>query len=183
MLTEYEASQRQRQIERNIRKYKREYLALDAAGKPTDGAAAKLAKWQSLQKDFIKQTGMKRQYNRERVDGFSRGEAAKTVKNILTNSAGQRIIKVRQSDVSLQGEPNTITQTESRKGGINRNYYDNNGRQIKQISNNHHNHKPVMGYGDRGEHAHDYIYKDDKLVGRPHRELSEDERKENQDIL
>lgn len=46
MLTEYEASQKQRQIERNIRKYKREYLALDAAGKPTDGAAAKLAKWQ-----------------------------------------------------------------------------------------------------------------------------------------
>ena len=108
MLTEYEASQRQRQIERNIRKYKREYLALDAAGKPTDGAAAKLAKWQSLQKDFIKQTGMKRQYNRERVikpvdnpleSGIIKESNTKPIAN-STDSAIDRVPKIESSGYS-----------------------------------------------------------------------------------
>ena len=64
-LTEYEATQKQRAIERNIRKWKREYIGMESAGQPTDEAVAKLAKWRSIQRNFIKQTGLKRQYARE----------------------------------------------------------------------------------------------------------------------
>ena len=179
-LTEYEATQKQRQIERNIRKWKREYIGMEAAGQPTGEAASKLARWQNVQKDFIKQTGLKRQYDREKVKNDSLIKPLK----VLTNATGKPIIRVKQSDVKLDGKPNSITQTRGGKGGINRNYYDDNGKQIKQISNNHHNHKPVMGYGKNGEHAHDYIYDEKgKLLERPYRELNDEERKENEDIL
>lgn len=76
-LTEYEASQKQRAIERNIRRWKREYKAMEAAGLDTSEAAGKLKRWQDKQKDFIAQTGLKRQTEREQVEGFGRREAAK----------------------------------------------------------------------------------------------------------
>lgn len=66
-LTEYEATQIQRYHERQIRKYKRQIAGLKAAGQPTEDAAAKLRSWQVKQTDFLKQTGLKRQYERERV--------------------------------------------------------------------------------------------------------------------
>ena len=70
------------------------------------------------------------------------------------------------------------------KGGIDRNYYGADGRQIKQISNNDHGHKAESDFGLHGEHAHDYIYgADGKLIGRPVRELTNQEREENGDII
>ena len=44
-LTEYEASQRQRYIERQIRRWKREQQAMKAAGQPQEEARAKLKEW------------------------------------------------------------------------------------------------------------------------------------------
>lgn len=78
-LTEYEASQQQRVIERNIRRWKREYKGMEAAGLDTSEAAAKLTRWQETQKGFIEQTGLKRQPERERVEGFGSREAAKVI--------------------------------------------------------------------------------------------------------
>lgn len=66
-LTEYEALQTQRKIERNIRKYKREQQALKAIGQDASDATAKLRRWNSRQADFIQQTGLKRQTAREAV--------------------------------------------------------------------------------------------------------------------
>lgn len=193
MYTEYETTQIQRKFERDLRANKRRFAAQKAAGLDTSESAAAIAQLNTKQKTFLEQTGLKRQYDRENVEGWGKKEAAKargqakiyeSNKNLLTNSSGKRIIKVKQSEASLTGEPNSITQTENRKGGINRNYYDEKGIQFKQISNNHHNHKPVMGFGKQGEHAHDYTYDDDgNLKNRPYRELNEDERKENEDIL
>lgn len=180
--TEYEISQIQRSYERGIRKSKREIVAAKAADLPEiqKKAEASLAQYQARQAALIKQTGVKRQYERERVINNS----LKSPLKVLTNASGAPIIRVKQADVKLQGKPNTITQTRSGKGGINRNYYDENGNQYKQISNNHHNHKAVMEFGKQGEHAHDYIYSDDgKTVERPYRELTDEERKENADIL
>ena len=76
-LTEYEATQRQRYIERQIRRWKRENAALKAAGLDTTESAAKLKKWHDVQRDFLRQTGLKQQYDREQVNGFGRGEASK----------------------------------------------------------------------------------------------------------
>lgn len=66
-LTEYEALQQQRSIERGIRRWKREEVAMNAAGQPTDEARAKVRAWQAKQRDFIKQTGLKRDSAREQI--------------------------------------------------------------------------------------------------------------------
>lgn len=66
-MTEYEASQMQRYNERQIRRWKRENAAMHAAGQDTAESAAKIRSWQERQKDFIRQTGLKRQAEREQV--------------------------------------------------------------------------------------------------------------------
>ncbi len=100
----------------------------------------------------------------------------------LKNAAGKSIIKVAHT--SLTGKPNSISQITNKNGGIDRNYYDESGRQKKQISNNGHGHPKAHKYGKHGEHAHDYIYDDSgNLIDRPIRELNDKERKENGDIL
>lgn len=66
-LTEYEASQTQRYNERQIRRWKRENAAMQAAGLDTTESAMKLHSWQERQKDFIRQTGLKRQTDREQI--------------------------------------------------------------------------------------------------------------------
>lgn len=67
MLTEYEASQKQRYIERNIRKWKRTREGLKAIDAPTADANARLRAWNARLKDFVNQTGFKRQYERTGV--------------------------------------------------------------------------------------------------------------------
>lgn len=65
--TEYEASQIQRYIERQIRRWKREERAMGAAGQSTAEAKSKIKAWRARQVDFIRQTGLKRQYDREYI--------------------------------------------------------------------------------------------------------------------
>ena len=66
-MTEYEAQQQQRYIERNIRRWKREKAAMEAAGQDTSKSDKKIREWNARQADFLEQTGLKRQYNREWV--------------------------------------------------------------------------------------------------------------------
>jgi hypothetical protein len=63
----YTATQQQRHIERNIRKFKRESDALSAGGLDNTHERDKVTQWQAVQRDFVKQTGLKRQYFRERA--------------------------------------------------------------------------------------------------------------------
>lgn len=70
MVTRYEAEQQQRGIERNIRKYKREVAGLEqiAPDAPeTIAAKNKLYQWQQTARDFSTQTGLNRDYVRERI--------------------------------------------------------------------------------------------------------------------
>lgn len=67
----YEATQEQRRIERNIRRWKREVLACDAAKVPNGRAAERLSYWNQRQNDFIRQTGFKKQFDRVKVDGYN----------------------------------------------------------------------------------------------------------------
>ena len=101
---------------------------------------------------------------------------------VLQNANGDYIMEVKESE--LYGEPNSITQVVQSKGGIDRNYYGNDGRQIKQISNYGHGHPIEESMGKHGEHAHDYEFnKQGDLEHQPARELTYWERKENKDIL
>lgn len=76
-MTQYEAMQNQRYIERNIRRWKRENLTLSGEGLDTTKSVGKLREWQERKTDFLRQTGLKQQPGREHVGGWGRNEAAK----------------------------------------------------------------------------------------------------------
>ena len=99
----------------------------------------------------------------------------------VQNAAGYEIIEVKKT--TQNAEPNSITQVVSKQGGISRNYYDSDGKWVKQISNNNHGNRNQHPFGKNGEHAHDIVWKDGEIVERLVRELTIEERKENEDIL
>ncbi len=66
-MTYYDGTQKLRGIERNIRTYKREANALEMAGVDNSLARSKIREWQSIGREFTKQTGIKRDYFREKV--------------------------------------------------------------------------------------------------------------------
>lgn len=63
----YAATQKQREIERKIRYWKRQEGALKAAGLDTAEETAKVRAWQAEMRKFIKDTGLVRQGERERI--------------------------------------------------------------------------------------------------------------------
>lgn len=192
--TTYEALQAQRKMERNMRKTRQDIRLLQAGEADSKSIILKKAKYQGQMqtyKDFSEAMKLPEQMDRVYQDGL-RGKFTPTKTELkslseegtydLKNAAGQGIIKVKRTE--LKAAPNSITQKESTKGGIERNYYDVNGRQYKQISNNDHGNPKMHPYGQHGEHAHDYLYDESgKVSGRPVRELTDAERKENADIL
>lgn len=63
----YEATQKQRYMERHVRKWKTEAKALEAAGKDSSLAKSKVRTWQKKTRELVKQTGVRRDYTRERI--------------------------------------------------------------------------------------------------------------------
>lgn len=188
--TYYEASQKQREMERRIISTKRELIGYNAAGdtEAFQAASIKLRRQKEHYKDFSNASGIRTEFARTHQDGYDRHLAGKTSWAVrkasqpqLTNAAGRGILtgtKTRQ-----KGIPNSIVQITAKKGGISRNYYDNQGRWVKQVTNHNHGNSKRHPYGKNGEHAHDIIWKDGKIVRRDVRELNDQERKENGDIL
>lgn len=188
--TTYEALQQQRKMERTMRAQRQKIKLLEEGGADEQEIILAKAKYQGQMqtyKDFSEKMKLPEQKARIMQDGLNgrfmptKAELEKIVPTTLKNAAGQDIIEVKRT--TLTGTPNSITQLTSKRGGIERNYYDENGKQYKQISNNNHGNAKMHPYGKNGEHAHDYVYKDGKLIERPTRELTENERKENEDIL
>ena len=101
-LTEYEASQKQRHIERNIRRWKREKAAMEAAELPTEEASSKIKSWQEVEKDFIRQTGLKKQSGRSQVGTYSRKEARNTTVE------AEKYYNTWINSVSNEGNPKTL---------------------------------------------------------------------------
>lgn len=188
--TTYEALQQQRKMERTMRAQRQKIKLLEEGGAVPDDVILARAKYQGQMQNyaaFSKKMNLPEQKARIMQDGL-RGRFMPTKTELkqmtalgLKNAAGKPIIEVKRA--TLIAEPNSITQVTKKKGGIERNYYDQTGRQYKQISNNNHGNAKQHPYGVNGEHAHDYVYEEGELVDRPTRELTEDERKENEDIL
>ena len=188
--TTYEALQQQRKMERGMRAQRQKIKLLQEGGAGEQEIILEKAKYQGQMqtyKDFSEKMNLPEQKARIMQDGLkgkfmpTKAELEKIAPPTLKNAAGQDIIEVKRT--TLTGTPNSITQLTSKRGGIERNYYDENGKQYKQISNNNHGNAKMHPYGKNGEHAHDYVYEDGKLIDRPTRELTENERKENLDIL
>ena len=76
-LTEYEAMEQQRYFERGIRRWKREYVAVEAGGYDTTEAAVRLKAWREKEADFLRQTGRQRDSSRSQIGTFGRSEAGK----------------------------------------------------------------------------------------------------------
>lgn len=199
-MTEYEALQEQRKIERNIRRWKREQNALQAAGLDSGEASAKIAEWNRRQKDFLEQTGLKADGTRVAV---GKGSTPKETERVALlkqkeiekysqyryNKNGTIVVtddwtKKEHPKVSAEYKPYAVVDVLSQKGKqTDRMYYDADGRQLRQVSTGAHGNPKRHPYGRNGEHAHDIIWKDGKIVDRPARELTEQERKENANIL
>ena len=114
--------------------------------------------------------------------GLHFDENGKLLDEIVYTASGKEV-KIVEKTV-LHEEPNSITQVVNAKGGVNRNYYDENGNQFLQISNNGHWHPVEEDIGNYGEHAHDYYFDENNELKRTDaRELAEEERKENGDVL
>ena len=95
-LSYYDATQQQRYIERQIRRWKREYRMMDAAGQDTTQASMKLAQWRAAEKDFCKQTGLDWDSFRSQVEGFGRRQASRATweaKKHLEKEKQEAIIK------------------------------------------------------------------------------------------
>ena len=84
-----------------------------------------------------------------------------------------------------RGLPNSVVQHNATNGDVlGRTYYDARGFKMKDVHFTNHKQPAHHPYGKIGEHAHDFVFDDEgKFVSRSTRELTDDERKENQDIL
>ena len=94
--TEYEASQIQRGIERDIRKLKRTVEAIEAVGGDASAERTKLRKAQKRYTDFSEQTGMKKQSARTMIASKKAEREAKKAYDsagiLLTNNGNSNII-------------------------------------------------------------------------------------------
>lgn len=199
MYTRYELSQIQRGLERRVRKRKRQYLAEEAAGADTTQAAVKLRAAREQLKQFSHQTGLDLDGSRIGVSGFGRSQASKAVwkarkelakyTKYLYNRDGTIVVtddwtSKAHPHIEATYKPFAVIDTLSQNGSQrNRTFFDADGHCVKQISNGPHGNPKRHPFGKNGEHAHDILWEDGHIVGRPVRELTDTERKENADIL
>lgn len=191
-MTEYEAVGEQRNIERNIRRWKREQSALRAAGDSTDEASAKIKSWQEREKDFLNQTGLKKQTDRSQIAGYSKSEAQKTnweyrkeiekYDKIRYNKDKSIIVTDNWTDRDRPSIPpmykhNAVVDTTSRKGTqFDRTIYGEDGRIKQQIHWGTHGNAKNHPYGKSGEHVHDFTWiPNEKKPDRVTRELTDEE--------
>lgn len=197
--TRYEISQMQRAMERRVRRFKRQYLAEDAAGVDATAAAAKLRAARGDLQDFVRATGGRNDSARTSVSGFGHSQASKATavaKREIEKYSAYHYNKngtiIATDDRTGQAHPKigatykafAVVDTQSQHGNQrDRTFYDAEGRMIRQISNGPHGNPKKHPFGQNGEHAHDILWEDGVIVDRPVRELSDEERKENADIL
>ncbi|HOJ02091.1 MAG TPA: hypothetical protein PLL88_10780 [Anaerolineaceae bacterium] len=98
----YDASQIQRGIERKIRYWKRQAGGLEAAGLDNTFERLKMGEWQAEMRQFVKETGLIRQSEREQINGLGKIRALtkktvveQTIANIpALSNTGRKIINI-----------------------------------------------------------------------------------------
>ena len=193
----YEATQLQRRLERAIRLQKRRILVDEAAGDKArlQQDQIKLRIHSEEYKRFCRAAGFRTQDDRLYTEGFGRkqaNEARKTFEkysSVRYNKDGTVVVtddwtNKGHTNIPQKFMPNAVLDTVSQRGTQrDRSFYDADGRLSRQVSNGPHGNPKRHPYGTRGEHAHDVIWKDGQISGRPAREITESERRENGDIL
>ncbi len=86
--------------------------------------------------------------------------------------------------IPMTYRPNAVVETRFSEKQVDRVFYDGQGRMSVQIHSGDHGNPHQHKMGTHGEHAHDFMFDDfGKLKGRVERELTDQERVENGDIL
>lgn len=162
-------------------------------------AQLKLKDKEARLKAFNKQTGRTQRTNRQQVYQFDRSQASRAVwakkkevekySKIRYNNDGTVIVTddltgKKHPNIKESYRPNAVVDTMSRNGEQrDRTFYGENGQMSKQVHTGNHGNKKVHPYGKNGEHAHDYTRNGNNIVERTTRDLTEQERKENADLL
>lgn len=113
----YEATQQQRYIERQIRRWKREASAMEAAGLDSSAAKEKIREWQGRQRDFTNQTGLRRDYFRER--GGAQNNATYSNADIAQTLSGNSFRKGNADLPKKTAAPDMPLQNGYRSANIN----------------------------------------------------------------
>lgn len=164
--------------------------------------SVRLKKQEAKLKDFCEQTGRHADSARVWSPGFDRSVSGKAVAankkelekytKLLYNKDGTIVVtddwkNRKHPHIEKQYRPFAVIETKEVKGSheqINRTIYDANGMMEKQIHSSHHGVPEKHPYGEYGEHAHDYIWDNNKnRKDRTDRNLTKQERKEHGDIL
>lgn len=102
--------------------------------------------------------------------------------DFVINARGQKVLVVNHLDD--YGEPNSATQVFTRKGGVNRNYYGDDGSIVLQVTNNDHGNPKEHPFGEHGEHSHTIVKLPNGDFDRQKaREMTTEEREANADLL
>lgn len=199
----YQNTQKQRAFERAVRKQKRECMLYDQIGdeEAFQQAAVKLKAKEAKLKAYVDSNAdLHRRKDREQVVGFNRSISAKaTAANKFVEKYGK--VKYNEDGVVVvtdfwdsrghtsipkEYKKNAVIQTMEKKAGktqINRTFYDEEGKMQYQVHSGSHANPKQHPYGENGEHAHEYDWKDGKIINRITRNLTAKEKKENGDIL
>lgn len=104
--TRYEISQMQREREREVRKYKRRYLAEDAAGVDTTASAVRLRAARRDLAAFVRDTGGRNDSARTGVAGFGHSQASKATavakkqETLYNEKKREALAVIRSSDTT-----------------------------------------------------------------------------------
>ena len=97
-MTRYDAEEKLRGIERNIRKYKRQALTEEAGGVDNTKARQKIGEWQAKARDFTQQTHLERDHVREFI-GTANGKQPTALKPKQNTVITPEKIKADYSDI------------------------------------------------------------------------------------
>lgn len=104
--TAYEISQMQRARERNVRRWKKRYLAEDAAGLDTTDSAVRLKAARQSLSDFTKATGGRVDSARVSVPKFGRSEASRASAQVRKASSTYSSLNTKAKPVTMQSIAN-----------------------------------------------------------------------------
>ena len=193
----YQATQKQRALERSVRKQKRECMLYDKIGdkEAFEDASVKLKSKEAQLRNYVSNNkGLHRRKDREQVVGFDKRISAKAIASkkyvdkygsVKYNEDGT--VKItddwkNRGHVSIPKEyrKNTIIELTEKKGDnvqINRTFYNEDGKMYRQIHSGPHGNFKLHPYGKNGEHAHDYEWENGKITNRTTRNLTEKEKR------
>lgn len=106
----------------------------------------------------------------------------------ITENRGKIVINkvvFGHSGIPKMADPKSVVDHQNEKNGVDaRAFYGDDGMKVKELHTSNHGNPKWHNYGRHGEHAHDYEWNEDgSLKKKTTRELNDEERERNGDIL